>query len=123
MGIVDVGEEIAPLAMTEFDVEGGEFLTDIHHALAWIPREESGIGHLVIDRQKARPMDELFATAAATNGRGDVLKDIHAIHFLHYYMITEAKVRKCPHIVGTFFYLCGDIDIIKPIKNEKKGKK
>ena len=38
-------------------------------------------------------------------------------------MITEAKVRKCPHIVGTFFYLCGDIDIVKPIKNEKKWKK
>ena len=38
-------------------------------------------------------------------------------------MITEAKVRKCPHIVGTFFYLCGDIDIVKPIKNEKKMEK
>ena len=38
-------------------------------------------------------------------------------------MITAAKVRKCPHIVGTFFYLCGDIDIVKPIKNEKKWKK
>lgn len=38
-------------------------------------------------------------------------------------MITKAKVRKCPHIVGTFFYLCGDIDIVKPIKNEKKMEK
>lgn len=38
-------------------------------------------------------------------------------------MITAAKVRKCPHIVGTFFYLCGDIDIVKPIKNKEEMEK
>ena len=125
VGKVDVVEEGGETAGTHTDVEGGNGLIDIQDALAWIPGEQTAVNKTFIRGDYLCKQTETLALTTAAIGIDDGFNDIHILiiylcrhgkrharcGIIPFVLFSVAKLRNCHDKVGTFFYLCGDIDI------------
>ena len=125
VGKVDVVEEGSETAGTHTDVEGGYGLVDIQDALAGIPGEQAAVNKTFVRGDYLCKQTETLALTTAAIGIDDGFNDIHILiiylcrhgkrharcGIIPFVLFSVAKLRNCHDKVGTFFYLCGDIDI------------